>query len=68
MSAFTNSYADSTATLNYDTADASLDGLNFDTTTLSGKTLITAVPEPATIGMLGLGAFITFLIRRNQRS
>jgi hypothetical protein len=25
---------------------------------------ITAIPEPATIGMLGLGAVITLLVRR----
>jgi hypothetical protein len=30
--------------------------------------LITAIPEPGTIGMLGLGAIITFLIRRQTRS
>jgi hypothetical protein len=29
---------------------------------------VTAIPEPATIGMLGLGAIITFLIRRHTRS
>jgi hypothetical protein len=27
----------------------------------------TAIPEPATIGMLGLGAFVTLMIRKNQR-
>jgi hypothetical protein len=29
---------------------------------------VTVVPEPATIGMLGLGALITLLIRRHTRS
>jgi hypothetical protein len=29
---------------------------------------VTAIPEPATIGMLGLGSLITVLVRRNLRS
>jgi hypothetical protein len=28
---------------------------------------VSAIPEPATIGMLGLGAFLTLAIRRHVR-
>jgi hypothetical protein len=31
---------------------------------LSGMTLVIAVPEPTTTGLLGLGAIATLLVRR----
>jgi hypothetical protein len=45
------------------TATPQLDELRFGDTFAS----VTAIPEPATIGMLGLGALITLLIRRAQK-
>jgi len=45
------------------TAIAQLDEFRFGDTFES----VTVIPEPATIGMLGIGALITLLIRRTQR-
>jgi hypothetical protein len=39
-------------------------GLSLDTSTLFTNGTVTVIPEPATIGMLGLGALITLMIRR----
>ena len=40
------------------------DGQHLDYSQLVSNGLVTVIPEPATIGMLGLGALITLLIRR----
>lgn len=42
-------------------------GMTVSYDSLSNKTTVAAIPEPATIGMLGLGALVTALIRRIRR-
>jgi hypothetical protein len=57
--------ASSLAIGEYDAADLNTE---FGTTRFSGPGTVTVIPEPATIGMLGLGALIALLIRRNSRT
>jgi autotransporter-associated beta strand protein len=43
-------------------------GQSLDYSKLVSEGLVTVIPEPATIGMLGLGAIITMMIRRVRRT
>jgi hypothetical protein len=61
---FTTSASDTSVTLCF--TETSIDTYHQDL--LLDNVSVTVVPEPATIGMLGLGALITFLIRRHTRS
>jgi hypothetical protein len=47
--------------------DGHLTGVNADQVTFSGGNTIVAIPEPATIGLLGLGASTILVIRRNLK-
>jgi autotransporter-associated beta strand protein len=53
----------SAGTINFLTNNLA-EGLTLDTSNFVNTGVITVIPEPATIGMLGLGALVTLLIRR----
>jgi len=69
-------FADTTSLGSYTWAAAGDPGITQVAMTAAGRTLtanvddftMTVVPEPATIGMLGLGALITLAIRRKLRA
>jgi hypothetical protein len=61
--------ASMTGTFAYSVVGMGVEGTDWTITQgTNGDVVLNVIPEPATIGMLGLGALITLLIRRMQRS